>query len=121
MRKARNFIEYNRYRYLKAFEEHSTYSSEMLLEHLVESSPYTIECIQTDNGFEFTNSLNSRISKKTLFEVTLAKLGIKHKLIRPYTPRYNGKVECYHRKDNEKFYTSHTFYSFDDFKKAISG
>jgi len=51
---------------------------------------------------EFTNRLSSSNSKKkTLFEVTLQKLGIKHKLIRPFTPRHNGKVERSHRKDNE--------------------
>ncbi len=66
------------------------------------------------------NRLNSRISdRKTLFEITLAKLGIKHKLIRPYTPRHNGKVERSHRKDNEEFYASHRFYFLDDFKKQL--
>jgi len=33
----------------------------------------------------------------TLFEKTAAELGIRHKLIRPYTPRHNGKVERSHR------------------------
>ena len=83
--------------------------------------PYAIECIQTDNGSEFTNRLNS--SKKntpTLFETTLADLCIRHKLIKPYTPRHNGKVERSHRKDNEYFYASHKFFSFDDFKKQLA-
>ena len=42
------------------------------------------------------------------------------KLIRPYTPRHNGKVERSHRKDNEEFYASHRFYSFDDFKAQLA-
>lgn len=45
---------------------------------------------------------------------------IEHKLIKPYTPRHNGKVERSHRKDNEYFYAVHTFYSFDDFKKQLA-
>ncbi len=96
--------EYSRYRYLEAFEEHSTYSSAQFIRHCVKKFPFTVECVQTDNGSEFTNRLNS--SKKqlpTLFETTLAELGIRHKLIKPYTPRYNGKVERSHRKDNEYF------------------
>jgi len=49
----------------------------------------------------------------TMFENQLKKHGIEHKLIRPYTPRHNGKVERSHRKDNEYFYATHNFYSFD--------
>ena len=32
----------------------------------------------------------------------------------------HGKVERSHRKDNEYFYATHTFYSFDDFKKQLA-
>lgn len=110
--------EYSRFRYLEAFEEHCTYSSTVFLRHVVERFPYAIECIQTDNGTEFTKRLLPKGGNTpTLFEEELARLGIRHKLIRPYTPRHNGKVERSHRKDNEEFYASHRFYSFDDFRK----
>ena len=113
--------EFSRFRYLEAFEENSTYTSTQFLKHVVDKFPYAIECIQTDNGFEFTNRLsNSKRPKLSLFETTLAQLGIQHKLIRPYTPRHNGKVERSHRKDNEEFYACHKFYSFDDFKKQLA-
>ncbi len=113
--------EYSRFRYLEAFEEHSTYSSTVFLQHVIERFPYAIECVQTDNGSEFTNRLNpQKCPKKTLFENTLSKFGIRHKLIKPFTPRHNGKVERSHRKDNEEFYASHKFYSFDDFKKQLA-
>lgn len=56
----------------------------------------------------------------TLFESSLKALGIRHKLIKPYTPRHNGKVERSHRKDNEYFYATHSFYSFQDFKKQLA-
>lgn len=82
---------------------------------------FKVECIQTDNGAEFTKRLSS--SEKpttTLFEKFLKQRGIKHKLINPYTPRHNGKVECSHRKDNEYFYATHKFYSFNDFKKQLA-
>lgn len=113
--------EYSRFRYLEAFKEHSTYSSAEFIKHCVKRFPYAIECVQTDNGSEFTNRLNaSKKNTPTLFENTLAALGIRHKLIKPYTPRHNGKVERSHRKDNEYFYASHKFFSFDDFKKQIA-
>jgi len=81
---------------------------------------FKIECVQTDNGLEFTNRLaNSHNPKPTMIENRLQQLGIQHKMIRPYTPRHNGKVERSHRKDNEYFYATHTFYSFDDFAKQL--
>lgn len=36
---------------------------------------------------------NSRRDLPALFRRTAIDLGIQHKLIRPYTPRHNGKVE----------------------------
>ena len=78
--------EYSRFRYIEAFQEHSTYSSTAFLRHVVKKFPYLIECVQTDNGTEFTNRLLPKGSDKpTLFELELKKLGIRHKLIRPYT------------------------------------
>ena len=56
----------------------------------------------------------------SLFERALKERKITHKLIRPFTPRHNGKVERSHRKDNEYFYATHTFYSFNDFKKQLA-
>ena len=113
--------EYSRFRILMAAKEQSTYESSKFIKLCIKRFPYAIECVQTDNGFEFTNRLNA-VSKdrKTLFETTLEENGIKHKLIKPYTPRHNGKVERSHRKDNEYFYAAHSFYSFDDFTKQLA-
>ena len=88
---------------------------------MVEKFPYTIECIQTDNGSEFTNAMNnSKKALPALFEKTLAEPGIKHKRIRVYTPRHNGKVERSHRKDNEEFYACHKFFNFSDFANQLA-
>ena len=112
--------EYSRFRYLEAFEEHSSYSSAVFLEHLIQKFPFKIECVQTDNGPEFTKRLTSAKPTPTLFEARLKQCGIQHKLIKPYTPRHNGKVERSHRKDNEYFYATHSFFSFCDFKKQLA-
>ena len=69
------------------------------------------------------NSLKNSKNKKgkiSLFEARLKQLGISHKLIKPYTPRHNGKVERSHRKDNEYFYATHKFYSFEDFASQLA-
>ena len=112
--------EYSRFRYLEAFKEQSSYSSAVFVEHLLKRFPFKIECIQTDNGQEFTKTYgNSKNPKPTMFEKKLMQFGIRHKLIKVYTPRHNGKVERSHRKDNEYFYATHKFYSFDDFAKQL--
>ncbi len=111
--------EYSRWRFVEAFEEQNTYSSAQFVDLLVKAFPFPIECIQTDNGTEFTNRFTSHKDKPTLFQVHLEQHGIQHKVIRPYTPRHNGKVERSHRKDNERFYATHQFYSFEDFAKQL--
>ena len=113
--------EFSRFRYLEAFEECSTYTSTVFLEHMLKAFPFPVECIQTDNGFEFTKRFASSAldNSLTMFEKRLAQYGIRHKKIRPFTPRHNGKVERSHRKDNEYFYANHTFYSFEDFKMQL--
>ena len=112
--------EYTRQRVLWASKEHSTYASAEFIDIIIKKFKYPIECIQTDNGFEFTNKLNAQKAKeKTMFEDKLEKLGIKHKLIRPRTPRHNGKVERSHRKDQERFYYKRIFVSFEDFKEKL--
>ncbi len=113
--------EFSRWRFVEAFEEHSSYSSAQFLEHLLKAFPCPIECVQTDNGQEFTKRFSSHGGslRPTLFQLRLKEHGIRHKLIRPYTPRHNGKVERSHRKDNERFYATHSFYSFEDFSYQL--
>ena len=101
--------EFTRLRFLAAYPEQSTYSSADFLRKLTvwyARRGIKVECVQTDNGFEFTNRFsNSKRDLPTLFEKTAAELGIRHKLIRPYTPRHNGKVERSHREDQKRFYS----------------
>ncbi len=115
--------EYSRLRFLAAYPEQSTYSSADFLRRTVKwfaRQGIRVECVQTDNGFEFTNRFsNSKRDIHTLFEKTAAELGIRHKLIRPYTPRHNGKVERSHREDQKRFYSCHAFFSLPDFEKQL--
>ena len=116
--------EFTRLHFLAAYPEQSTCSSADFLRKLTvwyARRGIKVECVQTDNGFEFTNRFsNSKRDLPTLFEKTAAELGIRHKLIRPYTPRHNGKVERSHREDQKRFYSCHDFYSLDDFAKQLS-
>ena len=115
--------EFTRLRFLAAYLEQSTYSSADFLLRLTKwyaRRGIQVECVQTDNGFEFTNRFSgSKRNLPTLFEQTAAKLGILHKLIRPYTPRHNGKVERSHREDQKRFYSCHSFFSLQDFSDQL--
>lgn len=113
--------EFSRWRFVEAFEEHSSYSSALFVEHLIKAFPLPIECVQTDNGQEFTKRFAAYggSDKPTIFQLKLSEHNIRHKLIRPFTPRHNRKVERSHRKDNERFYATHTFYSFNDFRSQL--
>ena len=80
---------------------------------------YLPAIVQTDNGTEFTTP---KVAKKTTVcavDTFLAKLGIKHKLIKPFTPRHNGKVERSHRSDQESFYNYLTYSTYDELKEKM--
>jgi transposase len=112
--------EFSRFRFLAGFEEASTYTSTQFLDMMLKAFPFKVECVQTDNGFEFTKRFGSAIEGDlTLFEKKMADMGIRHKKIRPFTPRHNGKVERSHRKDNEYLYAVTKFFSLEDFKKQL--
>ncbi|MEI3103115.1 MAG: hypothetical protein V8S97_02645 [Oscillospiraceae bacterium] len=72
--------EFTRLRFLAAYPEQSTYSSADFLRKLrawYARRGIEVECVQTDNGFEFTNRFsNSKRDLPTLFEKTAAELGI---------------------------------------------
>lgn len=111
--------EYTRLRYTWFTNEHSTYMSNEFLKRLIRYFPFKIRTIQTDNGFEFTNRLSWQAflkNKKTLFEKTLEELKIEYKVIKPHTPKQNGRVERSHRKDQERFYYKRVFCSLEDLR-----
>ena len=94
--------EYSRLRDTWFTNAHDTYASSEFARRLVKYFPFKIKTIQTDNGFEFTNRLSWQAflkDKKTMFENTLEELGLEYKVIKPHTPKQNGRVERSHRKD----------------------
>ena len=114
--------EYSRQRVVMATKEHSTYESAKFVKLIIKKFKFNIETIQTDNGLEFTNRLSYKADRntKTFFEKELEANNIKHKLIKPRTPKQNGKVERSHRKDQENLYFEQKFLSFEDFKRKLS-
>ena len=73
--------------------------------------------MQTDNGQELTYTRET--DKTHPLDILLNSLNITYKLIKPRTPRHNGKVERSHRNDQQRFYSYLRFYSYDDLLKQM--
>ena len=111
--------EATRERFIYPYKEHCGFSTVDFIKRALVHFGYIPEIIQTDNGTEFTNPKGTGEGKVHIVDKLLNKLGIKHQLIRAYTPRHNGKVERSHRSDQESFYNSLTFYSFEELREKM--
>ena len=110
--------ECTRWRFVYGFEEHTPENSVKFLKMLIESFPFEIMTVQTDNGTEFTYKFISD-EVPCPFETELKNQGIVHKLIKPRTPWHNGKVERSHRMDQRYFYEWEKFKNMDEFNQKL--
>lgn len=104
--------EASRKRFIYPYKEQSGYSTVDFVKRAITFFGYAPHIIQTDNGREFTNF--RKTDRIHIFDRFCNKYNIAHKLIRPRTPWHNGKVECSHRNDQERFYNYLKFYSYDN-------
>ena len=109
--------EASRKRFIYPYKEQSTYSTIDFVKRAILYFGYKPKIIQTDNGQEFTYTMKT--DKVHPLDILCISLDIEHKLIRPRTPRHNGKVERSHRNDQNRFYNYLKFYSYDDLKKQM--
>lgn len=105
--------EASRERFIYPYKEQSSYSTTDFIKRAISYFGYAPQIIQTDNGPEFTYPKPS-LGRVHPMDILCKQLGITHNLIRPRTPRHNGKVERSHRLDQERFYNHLRFYSYDD-------
>ena len=104
--------EASRERFIYPYKEQSSYSTIDFVKRAIIYFGYKPEIIQTDNGQEFTYTMKT--NRIHPLGTLLNSLNIQHKLIKPRTPRHNGKVERSHRNDQQRFYSYLKFYSYDD-------
>ena len=109
--------EASRERFIYPYKEQSSYSTIDFVKRAIVYFGYKPEIIQTDNGQEFTYTMKT--DKTHPLDKLLNCLEITHKLIKPRTPRHNGKVERSHRNDQQRFYSYLKFYSYDDLLKQM--
>ncbi len=109
--------ECSRKRYIYAYLEQCADSTIDFVKRAIRYFGYQPDLIQTDNGVEFTYT--KYVKRKHPFDIFLDGLSIEHSLIKPRTPRHNGKVERSHRNDNERFYKYLKFYDLEDLQRQM--
>lgn len=110
--------EATRERYIFPYQEISEQNTVDFTKRCIRHFGYKPKMIQTDNGVEFTYTAH-HIDKEHPLDTFCILEKITHKLIKPRTPRHNGKVERSHRNDNNRFYAFLKFYSYEDLKKQM--
>jgi transposase InsO family protein len=116
----------SRWRYLKIYDEQTTFHSIRFLAEVIELFPHKIRAVKTDNGAVFTNyylgtNKRSDLTVKTLhaLDIFCRENGIVHYLIDPGKPAQNGTVERSHREDQEKFYEQNIFKNFAELQRKL--
>lgn len=104
--------EASRERFIYPYMEQSSYSTIDFVKRAIVYFGYKPQILQTDNGGEFTHL--AKTNRIHPLDILCKDLEITHQLIRPRTPRHNGKVERSHRNDQERFYNFLKFYSYQD-------
>ena len=109
--------EASRERFIYPYKEQSSFSTIDFVKRAILYFGYQPKIIQTDNGLEFTYTMKT--NRIHPLDTLLNELNITHKLIRPRTPRHNGKVERSHKIDGERFYSKQEFKSVEDLKRKV--
>ncbi len=113
--------ECTRIRFIHAYPEINAQLTVDFIERAKAFFPFSINCIQTDNGQEFTWHLSreNENAKMHLLDEWCEEQNIKHRLIPVGVKEHNGKVERSHRIDEQYFYWEAPTSSIDDFNKAL--
>jgi transposase InsO family protein len=116
--------ECTRWKYAKAFLNYTAQTTVEFLSEMKKQFPFPIQCIQTDNGTEFTNRLVSTLvggepKKLHPMEAWCKKNNIRQRLIPVGEKELNGKVERSHRMDDEYYYYRASRSTIDNFNRGL--
>ncbi len=124
----------SKYAYVELHDKSTREVAVQFIETLIEKVPYTIHTILTDNGSQFTNSRNPKVSVKenespnlkinkdvkcNAFDAVCSENNIEHKLTLPYHPWTNGQVERMNRTIKEATVKKYHYETHDKLKEHI--
>ena len=99
--------------------EQTSSTATTFLERVLERLPYPVEAVMTDNAWVFTMQKTAHPARQSRFEQALLSHGIAHRVLRPYKPECNGKVERFFRTVDDECLNVKRLFSFDARSRAL--
>lgn len=99
--------------------EHSSRTACEFLERVLHQLPYRVEAVMTDNALVFSMRYAFHRDRQTRFQQLCCSLGIEHRLLRPYAPECNGKVERFFRTVDDECLNRHQLFTFKARDRAL--
>jgi len=99
--------------------EQTSVTATAFLERVLDELNYPIEAVMTDNAWAFTMVKTAHPGRRSRFEQALLSYGISHRLLRPYAPECNGKVERFFRTVDDECLNTRRLFTFDARSRAV--
>jgi transposase InsO family protein len=99
--------------------EQTSAAAAAFLERVLNALPYRIEAVLTDNAFAFTMRHAKFAERRTRFQDVCDACGVVHRLLRPYAPQSNGKVERFFRTVNDECLHVRPLFTFAARSRAV--
>jgi transposase InsO family protein len=99
--------------------EQNSSTATAFLERVLGELTYPVKAVMTDNAWAFTMVKTAHPGRRSRFEQALQTHGINHRLLRPYAPECNGKVERFFRTVDDECLNIHRLFSFGARSKAL--
>src|SRR5688572_5731209 len=99
--------------------EQSARTAVEFLRRVLDTLPYRIEAVLTDNAWVFTMQKAFHHVRETPFAALCREAGIRHRLVKPYRPQCNGKVERFFRTVNDECFHRRVLTTFSGRLRAL--
>ncbi len=105
--------------YVELHERQTKTIAKDFLRNLIETIPYTIHTILTDNGIQFTNQARHKYAFRHIFDRVCDEHEIEHRLTKINHPWTNGQVERMNRTIKDATVKRYHYESHDQLKEHL--
>jgi transposase InsO family protein len=99
--------------------EQSARTAMEFLRRVLDTLPYRIESVLTDNAWVFTMQKAFHHGRETPFAALCREANIRHRLVKPYRPQCNGKIERFFRTVNDECFNRRVLTTFNGRVRAL--
>lgn len=100
-------------------KEQTAHTAVEFLRRVLDALPYRIEAVLTDNAWVFTMQKAFHPRRETPFAALCREAEITHRILRPYRPQSNGKVERFFRTVNDECFHRRRLTTFHGRVRAL--